>query len=172
MNANDLLINTGATMTTGATGYGAQLGKTLAGADLNEVKDAIDFERTVNASREMEMNKGIKSSENKKVSALGYTVIFTKYDRNPYRPYYKSGLLLSPDFEGHEFYRSSETGEMERSEQGVICCHVIAVGPECKYLKEGDDIYIRNVGLAPVPFAGKGYWAVSEQNVICKIDNK
>ena len=169
MNANDLLINTTGV---GASGYGAQLGKNLAGANLNEVKDTIEFERTLNASREMEMNKDIKSTENRTVAALGYTVIFTKYDKNPYRPYYKSGLLISSGFEGHEFYRSAETGEMERSEQGVICCNVIAVGPECKYLKPGDDIYIRNVGLAPVPFSDKGYWAVSEQNVICKVTEK
>ena len=107
----------------------------------------------------------LKHPEGKKIQATGYTVIFTKYPRNPYRKYKSStGLILDVDS-----YHINEAGEMEQDDLGVICCNVVSVGPECKYVKEGDDIYVRNVGLAPVPFDFRGYWAVSEQNVICKV---
>ena len=70
-----------------ASGYGAQLEKTMYGVSDNEVKDRIEVERLSAASAELEANKGWKSAEGKKVQATGYTVIFTKYPRNPYRKY-------------------------------------------------------------------------------------
>ena len=147
-----------------ATGYGAQLEKTLE-PDFGKIKDQIEFEKLSAAASEMEANKGWKSAENKKVQALGYTVIFTKYPRNPYRKYKSNtGLIMDVDS-----YHLNDAGEMEQDELGVICCNVVSVGPECKYVKEGDDIYIRAIGIAPVPFDYRGYWAISEQNVICKV---
>lgn len=146
------------------TGYGAQLEKST-NVDIQTIKDQLEIEKLSAAAAELEANKGWKSAEGKKVQATGYTVIFTKYPRNPYRKYKSStGLILDVDS-----YHMNESGEMEQDDLGVICCNVVSVGPECKYIKEGDDIYVRNVGLAPVPFDFRGYWAVSEQNVICKI---
>lgn len=167
---SNLILNDGPM---GMTGTGLELTKKLSGDDVKDIQEKMEIERLAIAAEEMEANKGWKNSANKKVAATGFTVIFTKYDKNPYRTYKKStsGIILDTGIDGHEFYRSEETGEMERSEAGVICCHVISVGPECKYVKEGDDIYIRHVGSAPVPFAGKGYWAISEQNVICRVVN-
>lgn len=150
---------------TGMSGYGAQLSKNLSGISSADIKEQIEMEKLAAASAELEANKGWKSAENKKVQATGFTVIFTKYNKNPYRKY-KSGAGLIMDVDS---FHLNEAGEMEQDEMGVICCHVVSVGPECKYVKEGDDIYIRNVGTAPVPFDYRGYWAISEQNVICRI---
>lgn len=128
----------------------------------------ITDDSLITAAQTLEENKGWKNPDNKKVQATGYTVIFTKYPRNPYRKYKSSvGLIMDVDS-----FHMNDAGEMEQDEMGVICCHVVSVGPECKYVKEGDDIYLRNVGLAPVPFDYRGYWAVSEQNVICKVVEK
>ena len=152
---------------TGMSGYGAQLSKNLSGISSADIKEQIEMEKLAAASAELEANKGWKSAENKKVQATGFTVIFTKYNKNPYRKYKSNaGLLLDVDS-----FHINDAGEMEQDEMGVICCHVVSVGPECKYVKEGDDIYIRNVGAAPVPFDYRGYWAISEQNVICRIVN-
>ena len=146
------------------TGYGAQLEKST-NVDCQTIKEQLEVEKLSAAAAELEANKGWKSAEGKKVQATGYTVIFTKYPRNPYRKYKSStGLILDVDS-----YHMNEAGEMEQDDLGVICCNVVSVGPECKYVKEGDDIYVRNIGLAPVPFDFRGYWAVSEQNVICKV---
>lgn len=146
------------------TGYGAQLEKST-NVDYQTIKEQLEVEKLSAAAAELEANKGWKSAEGKKIQATGYTVIFTKYPRNPYRKYKSStGLILDVDS-----YHMNEAGEMEQDDLGVICCNVVSVGPECKYVKEGDDIYVRNVGLAPVPFDFRGYWAVSEQNVICKV---
>ena len=158
LNSNDPTI---------ASGYGAQLERTISGVSANEVKERIEMERLSAASAELEANKGWKSAEGKKVQATGYTVIFTKYPRNPYRKY-KSGAGLIMDVDS---YHVNSSGEMEQDELGVVCCKVVSVGPECKYVKEGDDIYIRNIGAAPVPFDYRGYWAISEQNVICRVVN-
>lgn len=161
---NNLILNDNPTI---ASGYGAQLCKNLTETPLSETKEWLETEQLAAAAEELEANKGWKSAANKKVQATGYTVIFTKYARNPYRKYRsRVGIILDTDS-----YHINDAGEMEQDETGVICCHVVSVGPECKYVKEGDDIYIRNVGLAPVPFDYRGYWAISEQNVICRIVN-
>lgn len=124
------------------------------------------------AAYDEENNLDIKDSSKKKIVANGYNVIFTKYERNPYRYKVKSNSLITTGIEDYRYHRSDDTGELERDTLGIICCNVVAVGPECKYVKEGDDIYIRAVGLAPVPFDGQGYWAINEQNVICRIVDK
>ena len=93
-------------------------------------------------------------------------VLILPYPENPYRKAItSSGLIipLNPQFQ------NPESGQQDNLKEGIVCAKVIEVGPECKWLKEGDDIYIRNVGAAPVPFDRRGYWAISEQNVICRI---
>jgi hypothetical protein len=60
---------------------------------------------------------------------------------------------------------------MEESHQEIICAEVIAIGPECKNVKVGEDVYCRNIP-APIPFDNRGYYAITEQNIICRIVNK
>ena len=62
---------------TGMSGYGAQLSKNLSGISSAELKDQIEMEKLAAAAAVMEANKGLKSTENKKVQATGFTVIFT-----------------------------------------------------------------------------------------------
>lgn len=150
-----------------SSGYGAELSSNLKGQDIKSIVDQIE-EAKFAAAAEIAENKGWKNPETKKVQAIGYTVIFTQYPRNPYRKYKSNAGLFIPDSSLH---LNEQTGEMEEDELGIVCCNVVSVGPECKYIKEGDDIYIRPVGIAPIPFNQQGYWAISEQNVICKVVN-
>lgn len=160
-------------MTNGIGAYGAELEKKIMD------RDAINAEMVKEMESKMAINyfntedSNWKSTEGKHVQPNGYTVIFTKYERNPYRKSSKSksGLILDTGYDAHEYEFSHETGQMERNDLGIICCNVVAVGPECKYVKPGEDIYLRNVGIAPVPFGGQDYWAISEQNIICRVVN-
>ena len=91
------------------TGYGAQLEKST-NVDCQTIKEQLEVEKLSAAAAELEANKGWKSAEGKKVQATGYTVIFTKYPRNPYRKYKSStGLILDVDS-----YHMNEAGEMEQ----------------------------------------------------------
>lgn len=100
------------------------------------------------------------------------TVIVSFYEKNPYRhvEVVDNGLILG--IESTKKYKSNETGEMEDTQEYISCAKVIAAGPDCKNVKVGDDVFcVRYIGN-PVPFRNKGYCALDEANVICRIVNK
>lgn len=157
---------------TGAGAYGAGLEKTMMRDEVN-VEAVKQMESTFAVNHFNTENGNFKDTAGKHIQPNSYTVIFTKYERNPYRKSTRSasGIILDTGYDAHEYEFSHETGQMERNDLGIVCAKVIAVGPECKYVKPGEDIYLRNVGLAPVPFGGNDYWAISEQNIICRVVN-
>lgn len=132
--------------------------------ELENMRAAVEM-----AERDME---GTKPFEFYDIKATGYTVIYKPYDKNPYRRVAKiteGGLILPPEWSGR--FKSNETGEMTEPELGIGWASVISAGPECKYVKEGDDICYRVIDV-PVPFGGLGYRAISEQNVIAVTKRK
>lgn len=140
--------------------------------NLEVIKQKEEQEQLKIANQLIEANKGAKNCDKMFLKATGYSVIIKPYDKNPYRQLKTSasGLFIG-GFDINSTYKSKETGEVEQAEQFISCAKVISVGPECKYVKEGEDIYYRNVAV-PVPFDTLGYYAISEQNVICRILEK
>lgn len=133
--------------------------------DLNKYKELVDSV----------VENALKSKDiyDKTLIPTGFTIIVKPYKSNPYVPKIEkldSGLIYAPSIGLDGIYKSHETGEVEMSDQ-IPCGEIIAVGPECKYCEVGDDIYYRP-GAVPVPVYNLGYWAISEQNVICRITNK
>ena len=158
--------------TNGNLDFNNKLTSELTEEQLMQLKRQQENEELLTANRLIERNKGIKMGTKAKVVATGYTVIFTTYDENPYREVKTSasGLIMSGDMFQDRF-RSDNTGEMEEAEQFISCGKAVSVGPECKYIKEGEDFYYRN-SKVPVPFRSNGYYAISEQNIICRIVNE
>lgn len=140
--------------------------------EVENLKKQTEKEQLTLAARLVELNEGAKNCDNKYLSATGYTIVIKPYDKNPYRKLKTSasGLLIS-GFDVNRTYKSHETGEQEDAEAFIACGHVIDVGPECKYVKVGEDIYYRNSAV-PIPFDTRGYYALSEQNVICRVLEK
>ena len=96
-------------------------------------------------------------------------VLIKFYEDNPYRKIEKtqSGLIIG--IESTKKYKSTDTGEIENNEEYIACAKVIAVGPSCKFVQPGEDVfYVKHIAI-PVPFRKKGYWTLSEQNIICRI---
>lgn len=112
---------------------------------------------------------GFSEEDGLKIVATGYTIIFKPYKKNPHRKMKKStsGLIITDDVFAGAF-NSPESGENEETEPFVQCGKAISVGPECKYVQEGEDFYFRN-SKVPVPFNNLGYFAISENNVICRV---
>lgn len=96
-------------------------------------------------------------------------VLIKPYDENPYRKIETtdSGLIIG--IESTKRYKSNETGEYEDNEQLICCGKVLAIGPDCKNVKVGDDVYFPKHISNPIPFRKKGYYLISEQNVFCRI---
>ena len=97
-----------------------------------------------------------------------YTNIMIKlYSKNPYDKIFSDEGLLLGDGE----FENSDSGEKEKLDLSIKCAEVIEVGPDCKYIKKGDDVYINDAGIRPVPFMRSGFFLTHEQNVLAVMSN-
>lgn len=62
------------------------------------------------------------------------------------------------------------TGKYEEQKQFIITGYVVEVGPEVKYLQEGDVVYYRVDTAVPVPFLKQGLVSINENQVIAVVD--
>lgn len=120
------------------------------------------------------LNKNIKNINNNDVDIVpcNNTVILEFYEDNPYRAVEQTAEGLILGIESTKRYKSNDTGEMEDTEEYIACAKVIAAGPGCKNVKAGDDVFCVKTYAQYIPFRQKGYRALDEQNIICRIINK
>jgi len=101
------------------------------------------------------------------IMPLYSTLMVDFYDENPYEvKESETGLKLTTGL--HE---SPDSGELEKKDTWFRAANVLEVGPECKYVKPGDDVYADVRGCRPFPFRGHIYWQLAEQNVIAVMAN-
>lgn len=62
------------------------------------------------------------------------------------------------------------TGKYEEQKQFIITGYVVEVGPEIKYLQEGDVVYYRVDTAVPVPFLKQGLVSINENQVIAVVN--
>ena len=112
--------------------------------------------------------EGINTSE-VEIIPCNVGVIVKPYDENPYRMIEKTegGLIIG--VQSSQKYQSNESGEIEENDEYVTCAKVVAVGPFCKNVKVGEDVYLIKHILKPIPFRKKGYYEIDEQNILCRI---
>lgn len=97
-----------------------------------------------------------------------YSNIMIKlYAKNPYDTKTSElGLKL-----GDGEFTNSDSGEDEKMDLKIQCAEVIEVGPDCKYIKAGDDVYVNTPTIRPVPFMRQGFFLCNEQNVLAIMNN-
>lgn len=100
------------------------------------------------------------------------TVIILPYETNPYRRVdtTESGLIVG--IESSKTYKSNETGEIEQNNEVIRCGKVVAVGPACKNVNVGEDVFYTTYSMTPIPFRKQGYVAVGETLLICRMIKK
>lgn len=114
--------------------------------------------------------KNIKDIKTK-IVPCNTNVVLDFYEENPYRAIEttENGLIMG--IESTKRYKSNETGEIEDSEEYIACAKVIAVGPDCKNVQVGEDVYAVKHIATPLPYKKLGYRVINEQNIICRILN-
>jgi hypothetical protein len=94
-------------------------------------------------------------------------IMIRLYKENPYiNNVTASGLRL-----GNGEFTNPDSGEDEQMDLKIICAEVIEVGPDCRYIKPGDDVYVNSPTIRPVPFMRQGFFLCSEQNVLAVMNN-
>ena len=95
-------------------------------------------------------------------------ILVQPFAKNPYSVLKTQGNIIVGGYEGN--FLNPDTGEQDQEENFIVVGTVIEVGPECKYIREGDDIFYTKTSLVPVPFLGKGFQIVNENRVIVTIN--
>ncbi len=98
-------------------------------------------------------------------------VLVKPFEQNPFQQIKVSNTGLITDLGGMApTFKSSDTGEWEEERQFIVTGTIIDVGPECKYLAEGDVVFYRVDTAVPVPFFKQGLVSLSENQVISVIN--
>lgn len=130
-----------------------------------EISDKL--ENTLKTSKDI-----INRSQDLEIMPIGFYILIKPYESNPYNKIIvsKGGLIEDADFA--PTYKSNETGEIEIEENLMRVGQVLEVGPECKYIKEGDDVYYKRFNEVPIPFFKQGLIVIHENAVMACINNK
>ena len=97
---------------------------------------------------------------------MGAKVVLLPYPRNPYKKVLNGKIIV--EYNGE--FNNPDTGEKDTLKEMVGCAKVIEVGPECKYVKPGDDIYYDTRTCYPLPFMSLGYMLTTEPQILAVIN--
>lgn len=130
-------------------------------------------------NRLSEHTKALKESTEK----LGYDItkleikptfnriLLTIFDKNPFQKITvnKSGIVT--DMGGlNPTYKNTDSGEIEEARQVIVVGVIQEVGPDVKYAKAGDTIFLDKDSARPVPFYKQGLHCISEQQIIAIVN--
>lgn len=103
----------------------------------------------------------------KEIMPLYSRVLLQFYEENPYeQKTTESGLKLTNDV-----FESPDTGNLEKKDFFCRVGNVIEAGPDCKYLKVGDDVIMDTRNCSPLRFMGNVFFTTAEQNIIAVIND-
>ena len=133
-----------------------------------------EFEKMLNDTAKTIVENNMDGVDMSEVDIIpvNNNVLIQPYLQNPYRYIETTASGLIVGVESSKTYKSNETGEIEQNNEIVKCGKVLAVGPACKNVNVGDDVYYTTYSEAKLPFRKKGYVIVGEGLLICRIVKK
>ena len=82
----------------------------------------------------------------------------------------ENGLIIDTGGYTPHTQLNEQTGRYEEQKQFIVTGCVVEVGPEVKYLKEGDVILYRVDTAVPVPFFKQGFVSLAESQIIAVVN--
>lgn len=119
-----------------------------------------------------EYTQSIKDAMNQvEIKPMTSRVLIKPFEINPFQKITvsKSGLIVDTGGYTPEA-KSNDTGQWEEVQQTIAVGTVYDVGPDCKYLKEGDAVYYQKSAMVPVPFFKQGLITVAESQIIAVVN--
>ena len=124
-------------------------------------------------------NKDIEESQDKveyDISKAEIKPMFSRILVQPFKvnPFQKmkveNGLIIDTGGYTPHTQLNEQTGRYEEQKQFIVTGCVVEVGPEVKYLKEGDVIFYRVDTAVPVPFFKQGFVSLAESQIIAVVN--
>lgn len=126
-------------------------------------KNNKDFEETKD-----KVNYDIEKAE---IKPMFNRVLVQQFKVNPFqRMEVKGGIIVDTGGYNPHTQFNQQSGKYEEQDQFIVTGCVIEVGPETKYLKEGDVIYFRKDTAVPVPFFKQGFVSLGESQIIAVVN--
>lgn len=126
-------------------------------------KNNKDFEESKD-----KVNYDIEKAE---IKPMFNRVLVQQFKVNPFqRMEVKGGIIVDAGGYNPHTQFNQQSGKYEEQDQFIVTGCVIEVGPETKYLKEGDVIYFRKDTAVPVPFFKQGFVSLGESQIIAVVN--
>lgn len=110
--------------------------------------------------------------QNIEIMPLQTYVLVKEFEENPFQRIVrdsKSGLIIDTGGLAPQ-YKNTDNGQIEEEEQYIKVGVVQEVGPECKYLKEGDAVFYPKNASIPVPFYKQKLIQINETRVLAVVN--
>lgn len=110
--------------------------------------------------------------ENIEILPIGNYLLVTPFAENPFQRIVrdqKSGLIIDTGGFAPE-YKNTDNGQIEEEEQMIKVAAVQAVGPECRWCKEGDAVFYVKHSAVPVPFYKQNLQMVNETRILAVVN--
>lgn len=113
----------------------------------------------------------VTKADDMEILPINNNLIVQPFAENPFQTIKatSSGFIYDLGGKAPE-YKSNETGEIKEEEQFIKVANVVAVGPTCTYIKEGDIIMYTKPSQVPLPFFKEGFHVVPEGRVMAVIN--
>lgn len=134
---------------------------------INKFNEQVDeytkrFDEYNNAIEEEAKNIDISKLE---IKPYGFYLLIKPFAQNPFQRIKKEGNIIT-DLGGLvPLYKSNETGQIEEEDAYIHVGTVIEVGPDVKYVRQGDAVMWTAPTELPIPFYKQGLVTVVEQNI-------
>lgn len=109
--------------------------------------------------------------EKAEIKPMFNRVLVQPFKVNPFQKMkIQGGIIVDTGGYNPHTQFNQQTGKYEEQDQFIVTGYVIEVGPETKYLKEGDVIYYRKDTAVPVPFFKQGFVSLGESQIIAVVN--
>ena len=137
-------------------------------SQVDAYKEALEENNKKTEQAQYEVLYDIEKAELKPMFSR---IIVKPLAHNPFQKVQMQGSLIV-DAGGYTPHAELNpvSGQYEEQREFIVTGCVVEVGPETKYLKEGDVIYYRRDTVVPVPFFKQGLVSLAENQVIAVVN--
>lgn len=136
-------------------------------SQVDAYKEALEENNKKTEQAQKEVQYDIEKAELKPMFSR---IIVKPLAHNPFQKVQMQGSLIV-DAGGYTPHAELNpiSGQYEEQKEFIVTGCVVEVGPETKYLKEGDVVYYRRDTVVPVPFFKQGLVSLAENQVIAVV---
>lgn len=127
------------------------------------------IENHVNELKETSSNLGYDITK-LEIKPMFSRILITLFSKNPFqRLEIKNGLVVDTGGLAPQHF-NSDKGVTEDDELRIVVGTIQEVGPEVKYVKPGDTIFLDIASARPVPFYKQGLYCMQENQIIALVN--